>query len=326
MASISSCPCAPAARSDGRWIDMTESAPSDRNSLTRYAWLSIFAAVATILLKGAAWWLTGSVGLLSDAIESFVNLGAAIVALLMLRLAERPPDEEHAYGYTKAEYFSSGFEGALIFVAAIAIIWTATNRLLHPQPIEQIGLGLAVSVAASLVNGVVAWVLMRVGRRRNSITLEADAHHLFTDVWTSAGVVVGVAMVAVTGWQRLDPIIAIAVAVNILWTGFRLMRRSTLGLLDQALPVADRERIRAVLSRHEVDGIGFHALRTRQAAGRSFVSMHVLVPPTWTVQRGHDLLEDIESAVRTAVPGAVVDTHLEPLGDPRALEDISLYR
>lgn len=305
---------------------MTGSVEFGEGSLTRYAWLSIAAALATILLKWVAWRLTGSVGLLSDALESFVNLGAAIVALLMLRLAERPPDEEYAYGYTKAEYFSSGFEGALVLVAAVAIIWAASERLIHPQPIERLGLGLAISVAASSINGAVAWVLLRAGRRRNSITLEADAQHLFTDVWTSVGVLVGVAMVAVTGWYLLDPLVAMAVAVNILWTGFRLVQRSTRGLLDRALPVADRDRIRALLARYEADGVAFHALRTRQAAGRSFVSMHVLVPPAWTVQRGHDLLEDIEAGVRAAVPGAVVDTHLEPLGDPRALEDIALYR
>jgi cation diffusion facilitator family transporter len=179
---------------------------------------------------------------------------------------------------------------------------------------------------ASLINGAVAWVLLRAGRRRNSITLEADAQHLFTDVWTSGGVLLGVGMVALTGWQPLDPLVAMAVALNILWAGFRLIQRSTHGLLDRALPVADREMIRAVLARYEAEGVAFHALRTRQAAGRSFVSMHVLVPPAWTVQRGHDLLEDIEAGVRAAVPGAVVDTHLEPLGDPRALEDAGLYR
>lgn len=305
---------------------MNGAAAVEAASLTRYAWLSIAAALATILLKWVAWWLTGSVGLLSDALESFVNLGAAVVALLMLRLAERPPDEEHAYGYTKAEYFASGFEGALIFVAAAAIVWAAVGRLLHPRPLEQLGVGLGVSVLAAGVNGAVAWVLFRAGRRHNSITLEADAHHLLTDVWTSAGVLIGLGLVALTGSQWLDPVIAIAVAVNILWTGFRLMRRSTLGLLDRALPPADRERIRGVLARFEAQGVGFHAVRTRQAAGRSFVSMHVLVPAEWTVQRGHDLLEDVECEVRAAIPGAVVDTHLEPLGDPRALEDVGLYR
>lgn len=295
-------------------------------SLARYAWLSIAAAVATIGLKTTAWWYTGSVGLLSDAIESLVNLAAAIVALWMLRLAERPPDEEHAYGYSKAEYFSSGFEGGLIFIAALVIGWTAAQRLLVPQPIEHVGVGLAISVVASLVNLAVAIVLMRVGKRHDSITLEADAHHLLTDVWTSAGVLIGVGAVVATGWQWLDPVIAIAVALNILWMGYRLVRRSALGLLDRALSAAQRDTIRAVLATYERRGIAFHALMTRQAAGRSFVSVHVLVPGAWTVQAGHDLVEDIERDIRSAVPGASVLTHLEPSEDPLSLADTQLDR
>lgn len=296
-------------------------------SLTRFAWLSIAAAIATIALKGAAWWLTGSVGLLSDAIESFVNLAAALMALWMLHLAERPPDEEYAFGYGKAEYFSSGFEGGLIVLAALAIVWTAVERLITPAPIERVGVGLAVSVVASAVNLAVAVVLLRVGRRRGSITLEADAHHLLTDVWTSAGVIVGVGAVALTGWQRLDPLIAIAVAVNILWTGFRLVRRSFGGLLDRAVPVAQREALRVVQARYETDhGVAFHALRTRQSAGRAFVSVHLLVPGAWSVQRGHDLAEQFEADVRAAVPRAWVITHLEPLEDPASLADEPLDR
>jgi cation diffusion facilitator family transporter len=296
-------------------------------SLTRYAWLSIAAAFVTIALKGAAWWLTGSVGLLSDAIESFVNLAAALVALWMLHLAERPPDEEYAFGYGKAEYFSSGFEGGLIVLAALAIVWTAVERLMAPAPIERVGVGLAVSVAASAVNLAVAVVLLRVGRRRGSITLEADAHHLLTDVWTSAGVIAGVGAVALTGWQRLDPLIAMAVAVNILWTGFRLVRRSFGGLLDRAVAAPQREALRAVLARYESEhGTGFHALRTRESAGRAFVSVHVLVPGAWTVQRGHDLVEQLEADIRAAVPRASVITHLEPLEDPASLADEPLDR
>lgn len=295
-------------------------------SLTRYAWLSIAAAVATIGLKTAAWWATGSVGLLSDAIESLVNLAAAIVALWMLKLAERPPDEEHAYGYSKAEYFSSGFEGGLIFIAALAIVWTAIQRLIAPQPLEHVGIGLAISVVASLINLGVAVVLLRVGKRFNSITLEADAHHLMTDVWTSAGVVLGVGAVALTGWQRLDPIIAIVVALNILWMGFRLIRRSARGLLDRALPAQSRDAIHAVLARYEQRGIAFHALMTRQAAGRNFASVHVLVPGAWSVQQGHDLVEEIEHDIRAAVPGTSVITHLEPREDPKSLDDVALDR
>ncbi|MBX9632513.1 MAG: cation diffusion facilitator family transporter [Burkholderiales bacterium] len=295
-------------------------------SLTRYAWLSIAAAVATIGLKTVAWWATGSVGLLSDAIESLVNLAAAIVALWMLKLAERPPDEEHAYGYSKAEYFSSGFEGGLIFIAALAIVWTAIQRLMAPQPLEHVGIGLAISAVASLINLGVAVVLLRVGKRFNSITLEADAHHLMTDVWTSAGVVLGVGAVALTGWQRLDPIIAIVVALNILWMGFRLIRRSARGLLDRALPAQSRDAIHAVLARYEQRGIAFHALMTRQAAGRNFASVHVLVPGAWSVQQGHDLVEEIERDIRAAVPGTSVITHLEPREDPKSLDDVALDR
>jgi cation diffusion facilitator family transporter len=297
-----------------------------QGSLVRYAWLSVVAALVTIALKTFAWRLTGSVGLLSDALESLVNLVAALMALWMITLSERPPDEEHAYGYTKAEYFSSGFEGALIFVAAGAIVWTAVPRLIAPMPLEQVGLGLAISVAASLVNLGVAWVLKRTARARRSITLEADAHHLMTDVWTSAGVVAGVLAVGLTGWDRLDPIIAIAVALNILWTGYGLMRRSVQGLLDRAVAPVSRDAIRKVLAVYEADGIAFHALRTRQAAGRSFVSVHVLVPGEWTVQRGHDLAERIEGEIRAAVAGAWVITHLEPIEDPVSLEDEALDR
>jgi cation diffusion facilitator family transporter len=295
-------------------------------SLQRFAWLSIAAAVATITLKTVAWWLTGSVGLLSDAMESVVNLAAAIVALWMLTLAARPPDEEHAYGYSKAEYFASAFEGALIFVAALAIGWAAVDRLIHPQPLERVGAGVIVSVIASAVNFGVARVLFRAGRKHRSIALEADARHLMTDVWTSVGVIVGIIAVALTGWERLDPVIALGVAANIVISGFRLMRRSALGLLDRALPEADRHAIAAVLARYEDKGLEFHALRTRQAAGRSFVSLHVLVPGDWSVRRGHELVEEIESELREAVPRASILAHLEPLGEPASYRDQRLDR
>lgn len=293
-------------------------------SLTRFAWLSVAAAVATIALKTGAWWVTGSVGLLSDAIESLVNLAAALMALWMLTLAERPPDEEHAFGYSKAEYFSSGLEGAMIFVAAAAIVVTAAPRLWDPEPLEAVGIGLAISVAASAINLGVALVLFRVAKRHRSITLEADAHHLMTDVWTSAGVVAGVIVVAATGWNRLDPVIAILVAFNILRTGYGLVRRSALGLLDRAMAHDDRQRIRDILARHEAAGIAFHALRTRQAAGRAFVTMHVLVPGHWTVQQGHDLADAIEREIRSALPRTTVTTHLEPLEDPASQDDVEL--
>lgn len=297
-----------------------------RTSLVRFAWLSIAAAVVTIALKAAAWWLTGSVGLLSDALESFVNLAAAVMTLAMLTLAARPPDEAYTYGYSKAEYFASGLEGSLILVAAVVIGYAAIGRLLAPQPLERVGLGLAVSVAASAVNFGVGRVLARAGRHYRSIALEADAEHLMTDVWTSAGVVLGVALVALTGWLWLDPLIALAVAAHIVWIGVGIVRRSAVGLLDHALPETERRAIEDVLEGFRPRGIEFHALRTRAAAGRSFVSMHVLVPGAWSVQRGHDVLEEIEARVRDAVPGASVFTHLEPLEDPASYVDETLDR
>ena len=298
----------------------------DRSTLTRYAWLSIAAALVTIGLKSAAYLITGSVGLLSDALESLVNLAAAIMALAMLTIAARPPDEEHAYGHAKAEYFSSGFEGALILVAAVTIILSAIPRLINPQPIEQVGLGLAVSVVASLINFGVARVLKRAGRRYNSITLEADSAHLMTDVWTSVGVLAGVGLVALTGWVRLDPLVALAVAVNIIWSGVHLVRRSALGLMDTALPEDQRNAVLSIQKRYTAQGVQFHALRTREAGARAFVSMHVLVPGDWTVQRGHTLLECVEADVRQALPNATVFTHLEPLDDPVSWDDTQLSR
>ena len=269
-----------------------------RASLTRYAWLSIFAALATILLKSLAFWLTGSMGLLSDALESLVNLIGAVVAFAMLSIAARPADEEHGYGHSKAEYFASGAEGALILVAAISIGVAAVSRLLHPQALEQTGIGLLACGIASLINFGVARVLLTVGKQYESITLEADARHLMTDVWTSAGVILGVAMVAITGWNWLDPLVAIGVAVNILWTGYGLLRRSVLGLMDTALPASELAIIEAVLTKYRASGLSFHALRTRQAASRRFVSVHVLVPGKWTVQDGHEKLEQIEADIR----------------------------
>jgi cation diffusion facilitator family transporter len=298
----------------------------DRSSLTRFAWISIGAALVTIALKILAYVLTGSVGLLSDAIESGVNLVGGVMALAMLRIAERPADEDHAYGHGKAEYFSSGVEGTLILVAAISIAWAAVGRLITPKALEQVGAGLAVSVGASVVNLVVALILLRVGRKRNSITLEANAQHLLTDVWTSVGVVVGVAAVAVTGWERLDPIVALAVAANIVWTGIGIVRRSTAGLMDAALPAEDIAIVRKVLKVHEDDGVQFHALQTRQSGARKFVSMHVLVPGEWTARHSHNLLERIEGEIRHALPGSSVFTHLEPQDDPASFADQTLER
>lgn len=298
-----------------------------RSSLTRFAWLSIAAAILTIGLKALAYLLTGSVGLLSDALESLVNLAGALMALAMLSLAARPPDEEHAYGHTKAEYFSSGVEGALITIAAISIGVAAIGRLLHPQPIEQPGLGLAVSTAASAINLAAALVLRDAGRRYHSITLEANAKHLFTDVLTSIAVLGGVALVVITGWLWLDPIIALLVAANIARMGVPLLTRSANGLLDAGLPEADMAKVRSVLERYiNSDGIQYHALRTRQAAARSFISVHILVPGRWSVQRGHRLLEHIEADIRNVIPNATVFTHLEPLEDAVSWHDQTLER
>jgi cation diffusion facilitator family transporter len=295
-------------------------------SLTRYAWLSIAAAIATILLKSTAWWMTGSVGLLSDAIESFVNLAAAMMALWILTVAATPADDRHAFGHSKAEYFSSAFEGLLIVFAAITIIWTAVDRLWNPQPLESVGIGLAVSVVASIVNFLVARILLKVGREEHSIVLEADAHHLMTDVWTSGGVLVGVALVWVTGWLWLDPVIAILVALNIVWTGWQLMHRSAEGLMDISLPPERIADIEAVLNSYREQGLDFHALRTRQAGSRAFVSVHVLVPGQWTVKEAHDWAERIERDIRKAVPRVNAITHLEPLEDPASMLDQDLDR
>ena len=296
----------------------------ENKSLTRFAWLSIGAALATITLKLAAYLITDSVGFLSDALESLVNLAAALMALAMLTVAARAPDEMHAFGYSKAEYFSSGAEGALILLAAAGILWTALPRLASPRPLEQIGIGIAVSVLASAINFGVARSLLKAGTEYRSITLEADAHHLMTDVWTSAGIIAGILAVHFTGWHRLDPIIAIAVAANIVRIGAQLLRRSVRGLLDRALPAAEQDAIKEVLSKYERRDIHFHALRTRRAGARSFVSLHVLVPGDWTVQRGHDALEEIEHDIRAVVPGSSVFTHLEPSDDPAAWRDNEL--
>lgn len=297
------------------------------HSVTRFAWLSIAAAVVTIALKTGAYALTGSVGLLSDALESIVNLIAAIVALIALGIAAREPDEEHAYGHAKAEYFSSGLEGMLVLLAALAIMVTAIPRLITPQPIEQVGAGLAVSMVAALVNGGVAWRLFRAATEHRSITLLANARHLMTDIWTSGGVVVGLVLVTITGWNRLDPIVAIGVAINIVWTGWKLIRKSVLGLLDTALPAEDLETIDTVLARYRTEhSIETHALRTREAGARRFVSVHVLVPGGWTVQRGHRLLDALEHDIHDALPETTVFTHLESLDDPASWDDVTLDR
>ncbi len=297
-----------------------------RARLDRYAWLSIGAAVITIGLKGTAWWTTGSVGLLSDAMESLVNLSAAVFTLVALTVAARPADEEHAYGHSKAEYLASGFEGALIFLASVAIGWAAVHRLMEPRDVEDVGIGVAIAAVAALVNGGTAWVLLKAGRRHDSIALEADARHLFTDVWTTAAVIAGVLAVGWTGWRWLDPVIALAIAIHILYWGLELLRRSALGVLDTALPAETLRTIDAIMETYRDQGMEFHALRTRKAGVRQFVSFHVLVPGEWTVERGHDLLERIEAEIRGQVPNVTVFTHLEPLEDPVSWQDVRLDR
>jgi cation diffusion facilitator family transporter len=298
----------------------------ERRSLTRYAWLSIAAAVFTMGLKAAAYFLTGSVGLLSDALESVVNLVGGVMALAMLTVAARPPDDDHVYGHSKAEYFSAVVEGSLIILAAGSIALAAVQRLLQPQPLSSVGIGLAISVLASAVNLVVALVLLRAAKRNDSITLEANARHLLADVWTSVGVFVGVGAAVATGWLRLDPLVALMVAANIVWTGYRILRNSVAGLMDEALPAAELASLRSVLDRCLPLGSQYHALRTRQAGPRRFCSVHVLVPGDWSVQRGHQLLEQLEEELRAAVPNLSVFTHLEPLDDPASWADMEIDR
>lgn len=300
---------------------------TNRPSLTSFAWLSIGAALATISLKTGAYLLTGSVGLLSDALESLVNLAGAIMALGMLTIAARPADESHVYGHSKAEYFASVTEGLLILGAAAGITSAAVTRLLQPRAIEQLGVGLGVSIAASAINFIVARILLREGRARRSITLEADAHHLMTDVWTSAGVIGGVAVAGVTGWNILDPLVAIIVAINIIWTGVRLVSRSVSGLMDAALPAQEQGLIQEVMEKYRTQGVNFHALRTRQAAARRFISVHILVPGDWTVHDAHHVAEDFESDIRAALGGVItVFTHIEPAEDELSMEDMYLDR
>lgn len=303
-----------------------------QKSLAIYGWLSILAAVSTIALKSYAYWLTGSVGLLSDALESLINLVAAIIMLVVLTISARPPDDTHAYGHEKVEYFSSGAEGIMILLAAFSIAYAAWDRLWHPVPLQQLDLGIAVSVFASLINLAVARILIGVGQRRQSITLEADGKHLMTDVWTTVGILVGIAIISVAnhfepslavakqlglaGWEILDPLIAIGVALHIVWAGLQLIRRTVAGLLDAALSAEEIAEIVAVLEQYASnEGIAYHALRTRYAGARRFMSVHVLVPGGWTVKQGHDLLESMEGRIKEKFDNIDIDTHLEPIED-----------
>jgi cation diffusion facilitator family transporter len=286
--------------------------------------LSIAAAVVTMGIKTVAWWVTGSVGLLSDAAESVVNLVAAGFAYFALLYAAQPADREHTYGHEKIEFFSSGLEGGLIFFAALVIAWSAIHRLLTGPAVQSLDLGLALSSVAALINLGVGLLLLREGRRHRSIVLEADGKHLLTDVWTSAGVLVGLGLVRVTGAVWLDPVLALLVAANILWTGFGLVRRSFHGLMDRALPDAELARIREVIASHLATGMTFHALRTRQAGSRRFADFHLLVPGVMSVRGAHELADHIEDALRAALDNLEVTIHLEPIEARTAWEDSAL--
>ena len=297
---------------------------ASRRNLVKFAWLSIAAAVITITLKTLAWRMTGSVGLLSDAAESVVNLVAAVAVLIALIVSARPADKNHHYGHAKAEYFSAAVEGQMIFIAAVVIIYTAIERLLNPAPLENVGIGLGISVLASVVNGLVAMVLLRAARKHRSITLRADGQHLLTDVWTSAGVVVGVALVWLTGIERLDPIIALLVGINIIITGGKLFMESVNGLMDISMSKEDNQAVAEVLSEFVSENVHFHALRTRVSGHSRFGQVHVLVPGHWTVQQSHDLVEDIEAAMRARFDDFYLVCHVEPAEDPKSYEDIGI--
>lgn len=296
--------------------------PDVMNSLTHdqrhaqaqgYIWLSIMAAIATIVLKLLAWWFSGSVGLLSDALESFVNLAGAAFALAMISVARVPPDDEHPFGHSKAEYFSSGFEGLMICAAAAGIFITAIPRLLHPQALESLGIGLWFSAASTLLNFIVAKVLMGAAKRLRSIALEGDSRHLMTDVWTSIGVIIALGAVKLTGWLILDALIAIAVAMHILFEGWHLIRDAVQGLMDQALPQADVERIETLLKEYAPRGIRYAGLMTRQAGSQRFVHVNILVPGDWRVDAAHVVLDEIELRINATLGGAHTTTHLEPV-------------
>jgi cation diffusion facilitator family transporter len=286
--------------------------------------LSILAAVFTLALKYIAYRLTGSVGLLSDALESLVNLVAAVTALVALWYASQPVDRSHTYGHEKIEFFSSGLEGILILVAAGGIAWYAVSRLLIPEPLESLGVGSLVALAASLINFAVAQVLLRAGRKYGSIVLEADGKHLMTDVWTSGGVLLGLALVALTDVNALDPLIALLVAANIVRTGYDLVRRSFDGLMDHALPVEEQARVRGAIEAQLGPDMHYHALRTRRAGSHRFADFHLLVPGSWTVQQAHNLTNRVEGAVHEAVPDLEVTVHIEPIEERASWEDSPL--
>jgi cation diffusion facilitator family transporter len=299
---------------------------AEHRDLTRFAWFSIALALSTMGIKVAAWQVTNSVGLLSDALESSVNLAAAVVMLVVLRVAALPPDENHQFGHEKAEQFSAAAEGLMIVLAATAIVASAVERLIHPVDVERVGVGLGVSAIASMFNLAGAIVLLRAGRNHRSVAINADGRHLLTDVWTSVGVIVGVAAVGLTGWRPLDPLLALAVGVNIVVTGVRLLWGSVHALMDPPLEPEDQAAIEAVIAQYRSRGIAFHAMRSRVAGNRRFFGIHVLVPGHWSVSQGHALVERVEADLRAVVDGLVVFTHLEPVDDPASYLDEELDR
>ncbi len=298
-----------------------------KKSLKKFVYLSIVAAVVTISLKFSAYFYTGSMGLLSDAMESCVNLLAAVIALVMIHIAEKPADENHEYGHTKAEYFSSAIEGALIMTAAVSILWTAIPKLLAPKPIENVGIGLIISFGATLVNLVVGLYLIKNGKEKKSLLLEADGKHLMTDVYTSVGVIAAIILVNFTGFILLDPIIAIVVALNIIWTGLQLIKRSANGLMDVSMTEDEIKLVNDYLDSVKTNEIDYHSLMSRQAGQRKFISFHLLVPGSWTVKQGHDLADRIEENIEDLFPELItVTTHIEPIEDPANLHDIGIDR
>lgn len=291
---------------------MNQNTSHPARSAIGFIWLSVFASVATIGLKFVAWYLSGSVGLLSDAMESFVNLAGALFALIMLHVASTPADDDHPYGHSKAEYFSSGFEGTLIFIAAASILYAAVPRLLDPRELESLGIGLWFSLASTVLNYFVARILRRAGQRLHSVALEADAAHLMTDVWTSVGVIGALIAVLLTGWLWLDALIAIAVALHILAEGWKLMRNAVDGLMDRSLSPEEIRLVHAILDSYAGQDVTYRDLRTRRAGAERFVTVSILVPGDWTVEHAHDLLDEIEARVAQDVHGAHTNTHLEP--------------
>ncbi len=298
-----------------------------KRSLKKFVYLSIAASLLTIALKTSAYLYTGSMGLLSDALESVVNLLAAVIALILIQIAERPADEDHKFGHTKAEYFSSLIEGGLIMVAAFSIIWNATPRLLNPQPIDNIGIGVVISLIATAVNLAVGMILIHHGKMKNSLLLEADGRHLMADVFTSVGVIVAIILIRLTGWLIIDPIIAILVALHIISIGVKLMKRSADGLMDKAIPEEEMQQLTDYLDSLTGDKIDYHSLMTRQAGQRKFITFHLLVPGEWSVQQGHDFSDKIEETIEDLLPDLVtVTTHIEPIEDPASMRDIGIDR